>query len=124
MSLIGDQCNSCQLARERGGLAGHWWDAWANVSDVERCQGSKKQLTCLSGWRQPGLCWCRNRWYLRGGRAMLVWWQVEFPEEETLINSEPNWQLNAEPSSHSQVAKALIWMKRIKLQYLQRITIQ
>ncbi|KAF8170928.1 NicO-domain-containing protein [Pholiota molesta] len=38
MSLIGDQCSPCSAAAEAdnghgGGLAGHWWRAWATASD-------------------------------------------------------------------------------------------
>lgn len=36
MGLIGDQCSPCSAAAEAddghgGGLAGHWWRAWATV---------------------------------------------------------------------------------------------
>jgi nickel/cobalt transporter (NiCoT) family protein len=48
MGLIGANCRSCQEAQERGGLAGHWWDAWANV----RVVGSSRDWTMSDNCEQ------------------------------------------------------------------------
>jgi high-affinity nickel-transport protein len=31
LGLIGENCSSCLAAQEHGGLAGGWWNAWAQV---------------------------------------------------------------------------------------------